>query len=66
MVGHHKHTAEFVKQRLKLGAPHVLIVHNLFQVVMSSEIVQQPEEDEMGFYYQCKSTVRQEASRLKH
>lgn len=43
MVGHHKDTAELVKQRLELRAPHVLIVHNLFQVVMSPEIVQQPE-----------------------
>lgn len=43
MVGHHKDTAELVKQRLELRAPHVLIVHNLFQVVMSPEIMQQPE-----------------------
>lgn len=42
MVGHHKDTAELVKQRLELRAPHVLIVHNLFQVVMSPEIVKQP------------------------
>ncbi len=42
MVGHHKDAAELVKQRLELRAPHVLIVHNLFQVVMSPEIVKQP------------------------
>lgn len=42
MVGHHKDTAELVEQRLELRAPHVLIVHNLFQVVMSPEIVKQP------------------------
>lgn len=42
MVGHHQDTAELVKQRLELRAPHVFIVHNLFQVVMSAEIVQQP------------------------
>lgn len=42
MVGHHKDTAELVKQRLELRAPHVLVVHNLFQVVMSPEIVKQP------------------------
>lgn len=42
MVGHDKDTAELVKQRLELRAPHVLVVHDLFQVVVSSEIVQQP------------------------
>lgn len=42
VVGHHKDAAELVKQRLELRAPHVLVVHNLFQVVMSPEIVKQP------------------------
>lgn len=42
VIGHHKNVAELVKQSLELGAPHVLIVHNLFQVVVSSEVVQQP------------------------
>lgn len=46
MVGHHKDTAELVKQRLELRAPHVLIVHNLFQVVMSPEIVKQPRSSQ--------------------
>lgn len=41
MVSHHKDTAELVKQRLELRSPHVLIIHNFLQVVMSSEIVQQ-------------------------
>lgn len=41
MVGHNKDAAELVKQCLELRAPHVFIVHNLFQVVMSSEIVKQ-------------------------
>lgn len=42
MVGHHKDTAELVKQCLELRASHILIVHNLFQVVMPPEIVKQP------------------------
>lgn len=42
VVGHDKDTAELVKQSLELRAPHVLVVHNLFQVVVPSEIVQQP------------------------
>jgi len=42
VVGHHEDTAELVKHGLELRAPHVLVVHDLFQVVMSPEIVQQP------------------------
>lgn len=48
MIGHHKDTAELVKQRLEMRAPHVLIVHNLLQVVMPSEVVQQPKEHNAG------------------
>lgn len=46
MVRHHKDTAELVKECFELRASHVLIVHNLFQVVMSPEIVQQPESNQ--------------------
>lgn len=43
MIGHDKDASELVKQRLEMWAPHVLIVHDLFQVVVSPEIVKQPE-----------------------
>lgn len=46
MVGHHKDTAELVKKCFELRASHVLIVHNLFQVVISTEIVKQPESNQ--------------------
>lgn len=42
VVGHDKDTAELVKQSLELRAPHVLVVHDLLQVVVPSEVVQQP------------------------
>lgn len=42
VAGDHQHTAEFVKQHQQLGAPHVLVVHDLLQVVPPSEVVQQP------------------------
>lgn len=42
MVCHHKDTAELVKQCLEVRPSHVFVVHNLFQVVMAPEIVQQP------------------------
>lgn len=42
MAGHYQDTAEFVKQHQQLGATHVLVVHDLLQMVSSSEIVQQP------------------------
>lgn len=42
MAGDHQHAAEFVKQHQQLGATHVLVVHDLLQVVSASEIVQQP------------------------
>lgn len=48
MAGHHQHAAEFVKQHQQLGAPHVLVVHDLLQMVSASEIVQQPAGKEQG------------------
>lgn len=43
MIGHDKDASELVKQRLEMRSPHVLIVHDLLQVVVSPEIVKQPE-----------------------
>lgn len=68
MVGHHKDTAELVKQRFKLRASHVLIVHNLFQVVMSPEIVQQPERQRkkclaLGFHCVVSRQLSQQRNR---
>lgn len=42
MGGHHQHTAELVKEHEQLGAPRVLIVHDLLQVVAAPEVVQEP------------------------
>lgn len=42
VIGHHQHAAELVQERLELRAPHVLVVHDLLQVVVAPEIVQQP------------------------
>lgn len=42
MAGHHQHAAELVKQHQQLRAPHVLVVHDLLQVVSASEVVKQP------------------------
>ena len=69
VIGHHEDTAELVKQCLELRAPHVLIVHNLFQVMMPPEIVQQPESSQhsrqrSGLFFwiitRNKSTMRQD------
>ena len=42
MVGDHQYASELVKQSLELRAAHVLIVHDLLQVVVPSEVVQHP------------------------
>lgn len=42
MVGDHQHAAELIEERLEVRAPHVLVVHDLLQVVVASEVVQQP------------------------
>ena len=42
MVGDNKHAAEFVEQCLELRAAHVLVVHDLLQMVVTSKVVQQP------------------------
>lgn len=42
MVGHDEDAAELVEESLELRAPHVLVVHDLLQVVMSLEIMEQP------------------------
>lgn len=42
VIGDDKDASELVKQRLQMWTPHVLIVHDLFQVMVSPEIVKQP------------------------
>lgn len=42
MGGHHQHAAELVEEREQLGAPCVLVVHDLLQVVAAAEVVQEP------------------------
>lgn len=42
VAGDHQHAAELVEQHQQLRAPHVLVVHDLLQVVPASEVVQQP------------------------
>lgn len=42
MVRHHQHATELVKEHEQMGAAHVFIVHDLLQVMPSTEIVQQP------------------------
>lgn len=42
VAGDHQHAAELVKQHQQLRAPHVLVVHDLLQVVPASEVVQEP------------------------
>lgn len=42
VAGDHQHAAELVEQHQQLRAPHVLVVHDLLQVVPPSEVVQQP------------------------
>lgn len=45
MVGHHQDASELVKECFELGAAHVLVVHDLLQVVVAPEVVEQPERD---------------------
>lgn len=40
--GHHQDAAELVHERQQLGAPCILIVHDLLQVVAAAEVVQEP------------------------
>lgn len=37
--GHHQHAAELVQEHEQLGAPCVLVVHDLLQVVVAAEVV---------------------------
>jgi len=37
-----QHTSEFVQQSKKMGTPHVLIVHDLLQMVFTVEVGMQP------------------------
>lgn len=46
MIGHDKDASELVEQCLEMRSPHVLVVHDLFQVVVSPEIVKEPGNDQ--------------------
>lgn len=48
MGGHHQHTAELVKEHEQLGAPCVLVVHDLLQMVAATEVVEEPGGDRMA------------------
>jgi len=61
VAGHHQYAAEFVKQHQQLGATHVLVVHDLLQMVSASEIVQQPagKESKGGTWAKSESTQQE-------
>lgn len=40
VVGDHQDAAELVEERFELRTPHVLVVHDLLQVVVSPKVVQ--------------------------